>query len=553
MSPETGRPHATRWPTVEGYPTRQSVAAGESVGLHVASRSDRFRVEATRVGATRQTRWSIDSVAGRDHPVPERSWANGCGWPQTITLPTDADWPSGFYEIALEADDDPAHRGGPDRAARLRSQAFIAVRPAPTAEPNDILLVLATNTWNAYNQWGGRCLYSGADRVSFARPIERGYLRRPAAPGEVAFDGRITDLSEPPDPTHKRLVDYQAAGQWPLWTASAGWHNWERRFVAWAERWGYTVDVATNRDLEDHPDLLDRYGLVASVGHDEYWSLGMRDTIDRWVTAGGNWLILSGNTCFWQVRFGPDIGSKPEPQGHEADQTMVCHKGRARLDDPIRGVDDRRLTSMWSDPWIGHPETSTTGLSFTRGGYHRIGDAVAGGQGAYTLHRPDHWVFAGTGLGVGDLLGAESTIVGYEVDGCAMTWPTDDGDTGTGPALAPVPTGEDGAPPSLEILATAPARLISINDERCEAPPALWASLDPPGDLEGVAMILHDTPTPTREQLDALGSGHAVVGLFTKGDGMVFNAGTTDWAYGLDGDGPVGQVTANVIDRFLGR
>ena len=76
--------------------------------------------------------------------------------------------------------------------------------------------------------------------------------------------------------------------------------------MAWAERSGLTVDVATNRDLEDHPDLLDRYRLVASVGHDEYWSWGMRDTMDAWVAAGGNWLILSGNTSFWQVRYGDE-------------------------------------------------------------------------------------------------------------------------------------------------------------------------------------------------------------------------------------------------------
>lgn len=537
MTGEARHRDYTRWPTVEGYPSNPSVEAGDPVGLHIASRSDRFRVEVARVGAERQNRWSIDAVAGQDHPVPDRAWATGCDWPVALTIPTEPTWPSGFYEISLLANDDPDHGAEPNAQARLRSQAFVAVRPAPSSEPSDILLVLATNTWNAYNQWGGRCLYSGADQVSFARPIERGYLWRPAAPGEVAFDGRITDIAEPPDPTHQRLVDYQAAGRWPLWTASSGWHNWERRFVTWAERSGYTVDVATSRDLEDHPDLLDRYQLVASVGHDEYWSLGMRDTIDGWVNAGGHWMILSGNTCFWQVRFDPD-------------SAMICHKGGARFADPLRGEDNRRLTSMWSDPRIGHPETSTTGLSFTRGGYHRIGDAVAGGQGGYTVHRPDHWVFAETGLAAGDLLGAGSTIVGYEVDGCALTWPAPGG---SGPSPAPVPTGEDGAPATLEVLATAPARLISITDERCEAPAALWASLDPPGDLEGVAMILHDTPHPTQDQLDVLGSGHAVLGLFTKGDGMVFNAGTTDWAYGLDDDGPVGKVTANVIERFLGR
>lgn len=544
MAPASRHPHYTRWPVAEGYPEEQSVTAGDAVGLHAASRSDRFAVEITRVGAERQQRWSVDDVTGIDHPVPDDAWAEGCRWPIAATIPTEADWPSGFYEISLAVDPTDAPPGVDP--ARLRSEAFVAVRPSPSADPGDLLVVLSTNTWNAYNQWGGRCLYSGADRVSFARPLERGYLRRPSAPDEVDYDGRVVDLDDPPDPEHRRLVRYQAEGRWPLWTASAGWHSRERRFVAWAERAGYAVDVATNRDLEDHPDLLDRYRVVVSVGHDEYWSWGMRDTMDRWVEAGGNWLILSGNTSFWQVRY-------------EADgQTMVCHKGRARIDDPVgrSSTEGRLLTSMWSDPRIGRPETWTIGLTFTRGGYHRVGQAVIGGAGAYTVHRPEHWVFEGTGLAAGDLLGAESRIVGYEVDGCALTWSGHDDEDGSAETIgapAPEPTGEDGAPTDLEILATAPARLISITENRCEAPHALWASVDPPGDLEGVAMILNETATPTEAQLDALGSGHAVIGLFERGAGSVFNAGTTDWAFGLDRDRQVQRVTANVIERFLGR
>jgi hypothetical protein len=536
----TTHPHYTRWPVVEGYPDRQSVAAGEAVDLRCASRADRFSVRVARIGARSEAMWSADAVVGHDHPVPPRAWEVGCDWPVSLTVPTATDWRSGFYEVRLEADDaGPDGRGADDDPDRRRSEAFFALRPGPDSEVGDILLVLSTNTWNAYNQWGGRCLYSGADRVSFARPLERGYLRRPSAPDEVDFDGRITDLGTIPDPEHHRLVAYQSAGHWPLWTASSGWHNWERRFVRWAEGAGYRVDVAVNRDLEDHPDLLDRYRLVASVGHDEYWSWGMRDTMDRWVSAGGNWMILSGNTSFWQVRYEDDA------------RTMVCHKGRARLDDPVRHASDpavaATLTSMWSDPRVGRPETTTIGLTFSRGGYHRIGAAVTGGSGAYSIHRPGHWVFAGTGLGAGDLLGDGSHVVGYEVDGCALSMV--DGPDGP----RPEPTGEDGAPADLEILATAPARLISITADRCEAPTALWASLEPPGDLEGVAMILHDTPTPSEDQLARLGAGHAVMGVFSRGGGTVFNAGSADFAHGLDGDEAIRRVTRNVIERFLDR
>ena len=53
------------------------------------------------------------------------------------------------------------------------------------------------------------------------------------------------------------------------------------------------------------------------------------------------------------------------------------------------------------------------------------------------------------------------------------------------------------------------------------------------------------------ENIARLAHNHAVMGTFEKGKGRVFNAGTTDWSYGLDGDPLVQQVTGNVV-RWLG-
>jgi hypothetical protein len=460
---------------------------------------------------------------------PDRRFETGCDWPVSFVIDTDRAWPSGYYEVRFSAED------GVDQE-RTVSEAFFVLRPDPRSSgQRSGLLVLGTNTYNAYNQWGGRCLYSGANRVSFARPLERGYLRRPAAPFEVDYDGRVANIAHPSDPEHRQLQHYQRTNRYPLWTASSGWHNWERRFLRWAATAGFEFDVAVSSDLEFHPEVLDGQPMAVSVGHDEYWSWAMRDSMDRFVERGGNWAIFSGNTCFWQVRYEDD------------GRTMVCHKGRARFDDPVRGTGEQhRLTSMWSDPLIGRPETETIGLTFTRGGYHRVGQGVPDGAGAFTVHRPDHWAFEGTGLRYGDQLGVGSFIVGYETDGCGFT--TIDG--------LPHPTHEDGTPDNLEILGTCPARLLSITDEHCEAPEALWASLDPPGDLEGVSMILFGDASP--ENTARIAANHAVMATFTggggggriQGGGTVFNAGTTDWAYGLDRDRRVQQVTANVIRRL---
>lgn len=501
---------------VEGYADRQSYAVGDTVDVRCSSRAPSVTASIARIGSARIEVWRTDGIPVGEHPFPDDAYATGCGWPVAFSVDVDPSWASGFYEISLHAD---GETGEP-----AASQAFFVVRPL-VGSSADAILVLATNTYNAYNQWGGRCLYSDAVKVSFDRPLERGYLLRPAAPHDIEYDGRVASLPDEPDEEHHQLQDYLADFEYPLWCASAGWHNWERRFVQWAESEGFVLDYAVNSDLEFHPEVLDGERLMLSIGHDEYWSWGMRERADAFVDGGGSWAIFSGNTCFWQVRY------------ENGGRTMVCYKGLAMAEDPVAGTsEDKFLTSIWSLPSIGWPEAHTIGLSFTRGGYARVGQATPRSSGGYNIHRPDHPIFAGTDLRYGDVLGASSRIVGYEVDGCELT--TVNGD--------PVPTYADGTPDGLQVLATAPARLLSITPTHCEAPVALWANVEPPGDLEGVAAALFGSVSP--DNVAKIAHNKAVIGTFTRGKGTVFNAGTTDWCYGLDTDPLVQQVTRNILN-----
>src|SRR5206468_185203 len=54
----------------------------------------------------------------------------------------------------------------------------------------------------------------------------------------------------------------------------------------------------------------------------------------------------------------------------------------------------------------------------------------------------------GTGLNRGDVFGGKDSVVGYECDGCELTWK--DG--------LPSPTHRDGTPDGFEVLAACPAR-----------------------------------------------------------------------------------------------
>lgn len=499
--------------TPTGYCWPQSVEAGDEVGLHLsADAGSDVVVEIARVGASAEVVWE-GAVPAETHGVPADASTHGCGWPVAATVAVDPAWASGFYLVTLRAED----------PATAPTHAFFVVRPQLDRPSGTILLALATNTWHAYNDFGGWNLYTGATQVSLRRPMAPGFLHKP--PGK----GRRVTVMDTPDPTMTAHIGYLFLNGLSQWAGSAGWPDWEQPFLSWAERHGWAIDVVTNADLEDHSELLgpdSPYRLYLSVGHDEYWTKAMRDTVEGFVGRGGNAAFLSGNTACWQVRL-----EDRNTEGPAA--TMVGYKQQF-ADDPVLGTDRQgELTSYWSDVLIGRPENQMTGVSFTRGGYHRIGGAVASGSGGYTVHRPDHWLLEGTGLGYGDQLGADAVTVGYECDGCELTLV--DG--------RPVPTGGDGTPTDLVVIATAPA----MHFDRVNAPRPPAA--DEPAEGEHIASrVIGDAP----DAFDRIAHGHAVLGSFTApGGGTVVTAGTTEWAHGLSGRSPeVEQITENLLRRL---
>ena len=491
---------------VTGYCWPQSVVSGDRVGLHLSSSGGRpVRVEIARVGGQRDVVFRSDAVAAGEQVTPADAAAAGCDWPVALSLDVDPTWRSGYYEVVLEIDVGDKVR---------RDFAFFVVRPSAGTR---IVVALSTNTWCAYNDFGGPNLYTGGTRVSMRRPMAPGYLHKPPGKGR-----RVTGTGEP-DPQNAAHVGYLLLNHLSAYAGSAGWPDWELPFIAWAERGGFEIGVCTNADLEAHPEVLDGASLYLSVGHDEYWSRGMRDTVEAFIAQGGNAAFFSGNTSLWQVRLEGDDGD-----------VMVGYKGFFK-DDPLWGSDrEPEVTTFWPDVVVGRPENLMTGVSFTRGGYHRIGRNVSSGLGGYTVHRAGHWIFDGTGLGYGDVLGASSTVVGYECDGCVFTYR--DG--------LPYPTGEDGTPSTFEILGTCPTR--HFTRETAPRPPRPGE----PSELEYIASRVFGTRDP--EAMDRIRHGHAVLGAYTNDAGAtVLTSGSTDWAHGLAGrDQQIEQITRNVLTRL---
>lgn len=443
---------------VEGYAGRVSYAPGEELTLHVSTSAGRFGVEIMRLGAKAETVWTADAVEGREHPVPEDASSRGCRWPAAVSLRLPAEWRSGYYQVVFRVRDG----GGKfvQRNARTAvGQCYFVLRAAEPGSTSRVLLPLATHTYNAYNNWGGFSLY--------------------AFHGRGGNQGRRVSYERPP---------------------ASLFGNWEQPFVEWAEREGFVLEYAANEDLEFHPEVLGAYRLVLSVGHDEYWSAPMRDHLEGFIGRGGHVAFFSGNTCCWQVR------------SEDGGRALTCWK-QNYLWDPVYGARQGygTLSTLWSHHLVGRPENQLTGVGFLWGGYHRSHGQYMDGSGAYTVHRPDHWLFAGTGLKRGDAFGGKDSIVGYECDGCELEWR--DG--------LPFPTHRDGTPESFEVLGTAPAR---------------W----------------HPDDCQWYERWENGREGHAVLGAYTRG-GTVVTVGSTDWSHGLRGRDPVVErITRNVLER-LGR
>jgi len=503
---------------VEAYPGRLSYAPGDELTLHVSCSTSRYDVEIHRWGRERVAVWSQSGCEGIAHPTPADADAHGCGWPASVSVTVPAAWRSGYYHVTLRA------QGAPDD--RALGHAGFVVRAG--AERHPALLVVATNTYNAYNDWGGRSLYTGGREVSFRRPSGRGMIMRDHAERD--------DRKSPPRRYREQLdldgnnyQEYRFRHGYPGFMSSTGWFTYERRFVEWAEDDGIALDYAVSSDLEEHPEIVEGYPLVLGVGHDEYWSSAQRDTIEAYVRAGGNYVSMSGNTMFWQVRLERD------------GDTMVCHKYSAHETDPVVAAGQPGLMSgMWSDPLVARPETSFLGAGSAWGLYSRFGRATPRGSGAFTVYRDDHWLFGGTGLRYGDLLGVDDGVVGYETAGCRIAF--DD-------YQLPIAAGGDGTPADIDIVAFTPASNLAVGEY-----PASIAALDDQGDLEFIAARLYGRVDDDARARVRHGNAVMVVSRpFGPGGGEVVTIGSTDWVYGLADDPLVAQVTRNAVLRFVSR
>ena len=500
-----------------GYTPRMSYAPGDRVALHVSTTAPEWELEIGRDGLIYQPLLTETGLPGSHYDTPEDCSARGCDWPVAYAFTIPEDWAPGGYLVTFRA------RRGDDM---VEEHHVILLRRAADAAAPPYVLVCATGTWLAYNCWGGSNHYegiTGPDRNAFSpvvstqRPWTRGFCKLPAGAPRALRE----EPTRPGDMVRYPYMEWAYAYGYSKKYASAGWASYERHFARWAEGEGYDFDVIAQHDLHRDPELLKRYACAIFVGHDEYWSAGMRDAVDAYVEGGGKVARFAGN-FMWQTRI--------EGEG----RTQVCFKYIADQDPLMDTADQHLVSGAWELAPVDRPGALTFGVNAMRGIYASLGKCVGGGAGGFTIYRSDHWAFEGAGVGYGDILGAGSRIFGYEVDG--LDYHFEDG--------LPFPTCADGAVPEIEILAMGLATNI-------EADHGIWGETLYIGSADAAfkAQVLYGEATP--ETLDACKRGNGMIISWHRGKGEIFTAASCEWVAGLIlRDVQVEQITRNVLNQF---
>ena len=341
------RPPAAGSPAPEGYLDHDSVLPGGSVVLRAASPTPTVDLAVFRVGwyggdgarrvLVRKAVAVPRQPAARELPGTRAVVAR---WTPVATIDTSG-WLPGLYYVRLDA------------GHQQVSYVPLVVRSADVR--GRVVIAPSVLTWQAYNRWGGRSLYTGEEggfgsrsyAVSFDRPYDAGGFGKSAQ-----FDVPLVQA---------------------------------------AERTGIPVAYLTTRDVALVPNVLEGAAGYVSDGHDEYWTPAERRAVEAARAQGTNLAFLGANVAYWRVRLTEGwLG---------AGRMMLGYKSAAA--DPQGSK--ASATVRFRDAPSAQPEEALTGQQY---------DCYPA-SGSFVVRTPSFFLFAGTGASRGTQIAG---LVGVEID-----------------------------------------------------------------------------------------------------------------------------------------
>jgi N,N-dimethylformamidase len=182
--------------------------------------------------------------------------------------------------------------------------------------------------------------------------------------------------------------------------------------VAWLDAMGFEYDVATDRELHDEgAALLERYNVVFTGSHPEYYSTRMLDAFEEYLAEGGRSMYLGSNGFYWIIGWHPDkphlMEVRKAEYGSRAWQAKPGEyylqvnaersglwRGRGRAPQKTHGTGFTAEGFDHSSYFVPLPDARDPAVAFIMEGIapdEKIGDfgLVGGGAAGYELDRYD--------------------------------------------------------------------------------------------------------------------------------------------------------------------
>jgi hypothetical protein len=369
-NPRVDPANKIRCPWIEGYCSRTSVTAGQTLEIKVSTNPPaKFTVDIFRLGYYGGSGGRLMERLGPYQGSPQPDPPVGdvrvreCTWETSLELTIPAEWTSGVYLGKLT-----------EQREKTESYVVFIVRDDREC---DFLFQCSDTTWAAYNRWPD--VWSLYDDGT---PPHNWYT----GPGvAVSFDR--------PYGRYRQIFDA------PLSQGSGEFLLWEFPLAFWMEQQGYDVSYISNLDTHADPGRLLKTRSFISVGHDEYWSLGMYDHVKRAIDAGVNAAFFCGNSV---------------------DGVLDIRAGRPPLRGGARGTANRTIERIGK---FGGPNSERERSFATPWKQHGPDPALLMGAGTtspangtadWTCTNEKHWLFAGTGMKNGESI---KGLVGWEHHG----------------------------------------------------------------------------------------------------------------------------------------
>jgi hypothetical protein len=350
---------------IEGYCSRTSVKAGETIDLKISTNPpSRFAIDIYRLGyyggqggRFMERFGPLQGSPQADPPMGEVR-VRECVWETSLALKIPADWPSGVYLGKLT-----------EQKEQLQSYVVFIVKDEREC---DFLFQCSDTTWAAYNRWPDFCsLYDDGT------PPHNWYT----GPGvAVSFDR--------PYGKYRQILDA------PLSQGSGEFLLWEFPLAFWMEKQGYDVSYISNLDTQADPERLLKARAFLSVAHDEYWSLAMYDHVKRAIDAGVHAAFFGGNSVDGVL----DIRASASGAANRVIERIGKFGG-------IKSERERNYEKEKGWKQHGPSPALLMGAGTT---------APANGSADWTCTNEKHWLFEGTGMKNGD---AFRGLVGWEHHG----------------------------------------------------------------------------------------------------------------------------------------